>query len=38
LILPPEACNSKTGLAVMAPGTSQTKGGPFEVAIHTKSA
>ena len=36
LVLSPKAYNSKTGLAVMVPITSHTKGYPFEVAIHTK--
>ena len=37
LVLSPKAYNSKTGLAVMVPITSQIKGYPFEVAIRTKT-
>lgn len=37
LVLSPMAYNSKTGLAVMVPITSQIKGYPFEVAVSTKS-
>ena len=37
LVLSPKAYNSKTGLAVMVPITSQSKGYPFEVAISIKS-
>lgn len=36
LVLSPKVYNSKTGLAVMVPITSQIKGYPFEVAISTK--
>lgn len=37
LVLSSKAYNSKTGLAVMVPITSQVKGYPFEVAIRTKA-
>ena len=37
LVLSPKNYNSRTGLAVMVPVTSQVKGYPFEVAIRTKS-
>lgn len=37
LVLSPKSYNSKTGLAVMIPITSQVKGYPFEVAIVTKA-
>lgn len=37
LVLSPKAYNTKTHLAVMVPITSQVKGYPFEVAIHSKA-
>jgi mRNA interferase MazF len=37
LVLSPRIYNEKTGLAVMVPITSQIKGYPFEVPIHTKT-
>ncbi|WP_367875250.1 endoribonuclease MazF [Luteolibacter sp. Populi] len=37
LVLSPKAYNAKTSLAVMVPITSQVKGYPFEVAIHTRA-
>ena len=35
LVLSPEPYNRKVGLALLCPITSQVKGYPFEVAVHT---
>jgi mRNA interferase MazF len=33
IVISPKSCNSKTGLAILCPVTSQVKGYPFEVLI-----
>jgi mRNA interferase MazF len=35
LVISPKAYNRKTSLCVVCPATRQTKGYPFEVAVHT---
>jgi len=37
LVLSPRGYNKKSGLALVCPITSQAKGYPFEVALHTKA-